>query len=446
MRLWEGATPQMQSAEFDSVMEGMIPKTELQRLCAAYARQSRKLTSEQLVRSLIYHQLQPGGTLATHTEKLHGIEMSDSAHAQRRQDLPLELFEQIMVTALQPLADPDRQPECFYQGYRLVGVDGTQWSVGNTPQILGELPKAASRRLQAAFAKLRLVNVVELGTHAPLAAAVGPVSAGEQRLAAKLWAKIPEHSLLIGDRLFGTAYTLWQAGTAWQGRDIAFLVRIRENIKAKVVKRLADGSALVEATVYEKRQRIDKLQVREIRAEVVALNGKRFTLRLWTTLVDPKRYPAEQLARHYAERWEHELYYRELKLDVRNAPLLASHTVATALQEIAAVVLASAVIARLRVDSAAELKVPATRLSFFKLMLATQSLWDTFEAMGEMLTAQQRSHLVKHYLKTVGKTALLKERRARSCPRAIRKPVSGWPRKTDQKSYTGEVQINMVPV
>jgi len=43
------------------------------------------------------------------------------------------------------------------------------------------------------------------------------------------------------------------------------------------------------------------------------------------------------------------LYYRELKLDVRSTPILASHTVETALQEIAAVVLASAVIAHLRV-------------------------------------------------------------------------------------------------
>jgi hypothetical protein len=352
-----------------------------------------------------------------------------------------------MVTALKPLADPDRQPECFYQGYRLVGVDGTQWSVGNTPQILSELPKAASRRLQAAFAKLRLVNVVELGTHAPLAAIAAPVSTGEQTLARELWQKVPERSLLIGDRLFGTARTLWQASTAWQGRDIAFLVRIREDLKAKVVERLADGSALVEVAVHdEKRQRIATLQVRELRAEVRAANGKRFLLRLWTTLLDVQLYPGEPLARHYAERWEHELYYRELKLDVRNAPLLASHTVDTALQEIAAIVLASAVIARLRVQSATQLKVPPTRLSFFKLMLATQSLWDTFEVMGEVLTSEQRPHLFKNYLKIVSDTAVLKERRARSCPRAIRKPISGWPRKTDQPSHTGEAQITLVPV
>lgn len=95
---------------------------------------------------------------------------------------------------------------------------------------------------------------------------------------------------MIGDRLFGTAYTLWQALNAWYGRDITFLVPIRDNIKAEVLQRLADGSALVRVPVREAERKVDNLQLREICATGVALNGKRFKLRLWTTLLDPKRY------------------------------------------------------------------------------------------------------------------------------------------------------------
>jgi len=437
----------MSSAEFLSVMNQMIPEKQLRSLCEDYAprpRSARKLSSEQLISGLVFHQLQPGGTLADHSAQLHGIRMSDSAYAQRRQHLPVELFEQIMDQALQPLADPTHQPESFFEGYRLVGIDGTQWSVSNTPAIVSALPKAASRRLEAAFAKLRLVSVVELGTHAPLAALAAPTSESEQALAGKLWEKIPEHSLLIADRLFGTAATLWQALTAWKDRDITLLVRIRDNLKAEIKRRLPDGSALVEVPVREEAGLLTHLQLREIRASGVALNGKRFTLRLWTTLLDPKRYPAETLARHYAERWEHELYYRELKLDVRNAPILASHTVETALQEIAALVLASAVLAHLRVRAAQELKVPPSRMSFFKLMLATQRLWDTFALLGQTLTTAQRQHAFEQYLDAVRHTAVLPERRDRSCPRALRQPVSSWPRKTNQLSHTGTVKIKLV--
>ena len=61
--------------------------------------------------------------------------MSDSAFSQRRQILPVELFDQIMALALEPLAVPVRQPQSFFEGYRLVGVGGTQWCVGNAPAI-----------------------------------------------------------------------------------------------------------------------------------------------------------------------------------------------------------------------------------------------------------------------------------------------------------------------
>lgn len=439
----------MQGAEFLSVMEQMISKKQLKAICQRHAPKPRskpKLSSQALVTSLVFHQLQPAGTLAEHGAQLHGIRMSDSAYSQRRQLLPVELFDQLMAAALQPLADSARQPESFYEGYRLVGVDGTQWSVSNTPAIVSALPKAASRRFTAAFAKLRLVSIVELGTHAPLAALAAPVSESEQALAKKLWEQVPEGSLLIGDRLFGTPYTLWGAINAWADRDVRVLVRVRENINAEVVQRLPDGSALVEVVVQEEGRKVGKLQLREIQAQGMGVNGKRFKLRLWTTLLEPMRYPAETLARHYAERWEHELYYRELKLDVRNAPMLASHTVETALQEVSALVLASAALARLRVAAADQMKLPASRMSFFKVMLATQQLWHTLEFIGVVLTEPQRALVWEKYLDTLRHTAVLPERRARSCPRVLRQPVKSWPRKTNQRSRTGQVEIKVVRV
>jgi hypothetical protein len=442
----------VQSVQFLDVLDRLIPASVLEQMCEEYgprARSAPKLPAAKLISGLIYHQLQEGGTLATNSGRLHGIQMSDSAHAQRRQLLPVELFEQILSTALSPLADPSAHPECFFHGYRLVGVDGTQFSVVNTPAILAQLPKAASRRFKAAFAKLRVVSLVELGTHAPLAACAAPASEGEQQLAARVWEQVPEHSLVIGDRLFGTARTLWEAEQAWQERDIAVLARVRDNIQIEVLERLIDGSALVEVPVREGKRIVAVLKLREIQAHGVGVNGKAFTLRLWTTLLDPKKYPAEELARHYAERWEHELYYRELKLDVRNAPVLASQTPETALQEIAALVLASAVLARLRVEAATELKVPPQRMSFYKLKLATQPLWESYRILhnvGHTLSGEQRLKIWQDYFELVRRSAVLPERRTRSCPRVLRQPVSSWPRKTDQPSHSGSVQIKLARV
>ncbi|HWB82589.1 MAG TPA: IS4 family transposase [Bryobacteraceae bacterium] len=313
----------MQGMQFLDVLERMIPSNNLRQLCEEYAPRPRSepvMRVDQVVSGYIFHQLQDHGTVAKNCKKLHGISMSDSAHSQRRQNLPIELFEQLMSEALGPLADESAHPECFYGGYRLTGVDGTQFSVLNTPAILAELPKAAARRLKAAFAKLRLVTLVELGTHAPLAAQIGPASEGEQQLAAKLWGQVPDGSLVIGDRLFGTGRTLWEAKEAWGDRDIAFLARVRENIRTEIVDRLSDGSAIVEVSVKDDQGKKHSLRVREIQARGVGVNGKEFTLRLWTSLLDETRYPAEDLARRYSERWEHGASSRRTRLLVGESP------------------------------------------------------------------------------------------------------------------------------
>lgn len=435
--------------QFLDVLSRMICANDFTQMCEEYAPRPRSapvMSAAQVVSGFIYHQLQASGTLAKNSKRLHGISMSDSAHSQRRQNLPVALFEQLMGVALQPLADESLHPECFYGGYRLVGIDGTQFSVLNTPAILAELPKAASRRFEAAFAKLRLVSLVELGTHAPLAALAGPASEGEQQIAARLWKQVPEGSLVIGDRLFGTGRTLRQATRAWGERDIAFLARVRENIRVEVVRRLPDGSAIVEVPVRDEENKKQSLRLREIQAQGVALNGKTFTLRLWTSLSDSARYPAEDLARRYIERWEHELYYRELKLDVRNARVLASHAPETALQEIAALVLASAVIARIRVETGTQLQVSPRRMSFSKLMSSTEELWNAYRLVGELSTPALRERMWKQYLDDVRSWAVLPERRSRSCPRVLRQPVSKWPRKVDQLSHVGKVTLELVRV
>src|SRR4029077_20857308 len=109
-------------------------------------------------------------------------------------------------------------------------------------------------------------------------------------------------------------------------------------------------------------------------------------------------------------------------------------------------VLASAVLARLRVAAADHFKLPASRMSFFKVMLATQQLWNTLEFIDTVLTEIQHTRVWEKYLDTVRYTAVLRERRERSCPRVLRQPVKSWPRKTNQRSRTGQVEIKVVPV
>jgi hypothetical protein len=145
----------------------------LLRRCGVRRRCPPVITAVELVQGLVFHVISEAGTLAQHVKQLTGKSITDGALAQRRDLLPPEVFEELMGAALKPKADRSRHPEAFYHGLRLCGVDGSLFSVSNTPQVKKQMRKARSRRGRAAFPKVGVAVMVELGLHNPLAAALG---------------------------------------------------------------------------------------------------------------------------------------------------------------------------------------------------------------------------------------------------------------------------------
>jgi hypothetical protein len=200
----------------------------------------------QLLWALVYHVLMPSGSLPTHVEELTGQKITGSALSQRRQRLPWQLFETILAVALRPRAEPNQHPHAFYRGLRLVALDGTSFALSNTPKIVKARGKAASRRFRVAFARVQMVAWVERGLHNPLAAAIGRHGESEYALAERLIGSLPSDSLLLADRLYGLP--AFVAGVLRRCREVQaqFLVRVKANLRARCLPRLADGSALVE--------------------------------------------------------------------------------------------------------------------------------------------------------------------------------------------------------
>ena len=93
------------------------------------------------------------------------------APAQRRALLPVAVFEELLGATLKPKGDPARHPEASHHGLRLCGVDDSLFSFTNTPQVKKQMRTARSRRGRAAFPKVRVAVLLELGLHNPLAAA-----------------------------------------------------------------------------------------------------------------------------------------------------------------------------------------------------------------------------------------------------------------------------------
>ncbi len=126
-----------------------------------------KLPAWDLLASLVYHVISDAGHFSAHVFQLFEVVIKDSSLSERRQRMGLEPFAWLMKQVLKPLADGRVHKGCFYKGLRLCGIDGSKWSVTNTPQVPAAMSKAASRRMTAAFAKIEMCALVELGIHNP---------------------------------------------------------------------------------------------------------------------------------------------------------------------------------------------------------------------------------------------------------------------------------------
>ena len=137
--------------------------------------------------------------------------------------------------------------------------------------------------------------------------------------------------------------------------------------------------------------------------------------------------------------------YKELKVDMRQAELVKSHTLETAAQEIAALVLAHAILAQERLQVSALAKKEPLRISFGKTLRLVRSLWLVIAAADKVLSSEQKDAVVNEVLRIIAAMALPR-RRKRSCPRAVRQPVGSWPRLTQNTYSTGASEYKLTPI
>ena len=175
---------------------------------------------------------------------------------------------------------------------------------------------------QAAFPQARVMALAECGTHAIFAAQVGAYTRSEASLAEELLARLAPGMLVLADRGF-FSYALWRKAIG-TGADLLWRARTdKAGPKPVHLQDLEDGSWLAHlrrATPAAAR-REEPLLVRVIdyRIEDGRENGREndTTYRLFTTVLDPAEAPAAELAAAYAQRWEIELAFDELKTHQR---------------------------------------------------------------------------------------------------------------------------------
>jgi hypothetical protein len=299
---------------------------------------------------------------------------SQPAITQARTRLGPKPLAELFASACVPLAT-EETPGAFLAGRRLVSMDGTTLDVPDSTENADAFGRPGSARGEgAAFPKLRLVALAECATHAMFAAAMAPYGTGENTLARELAGSATTGMLVLADRGFGGSYELFSA-FAKGGADLCW--RAKKNATLPVLERFADGSfrsELVEATDRRARAHVTPVRVIEYRiADPGRPSATETSYRLVTTILDPAEAPAGQLAARYAERWEIESVFDELKSHQRGpAVVLRSKTPDGVRQEAWGYLCTHYAVRALMANAATDAGVDPDRISFTRTLHAAR--------------------------------------------------------------------------
>jgi len=237
-----------------------------------------------------------------------------SAITQARQRLGSRVMSQLFAQLVKPMANSETLG-AFLNGLRIVVIDGSCFDVPDSKENARVFGRPSSRPgTIAAFPKVRLVILVEAGTHIIFDALMCPYRIGERVRGLKLLRSVQSGMLLMWDRGLHS-YEMVQK-TVSKGCD--YLGRIPANVKFLAEKPLEDGSYLswINPSGKLRKKGCKPIMVRVIEYTIEHPHNpaEQLTYRLITSLLDIDKFPAELLAKEYHQRWEVENIIDELKV------------------------------------------------------------------------------------------------------------------------------------
>lgn len=290
---------------------------------------------------------------------------STAAIWKARSRLGVEPMRELFANVCHPVATAKTRG-AFYRNWRLTAIDGTTFDLPDTKtnvEAFGRPPRSGRGEQEVGYPQIRMVGLVECGTHAVFAAATGPLRTGEHALAREVFGSLQSGMLLLADRgFFGV--DLWRTAAA-TGADL--LWRVRKDIVLPMIEQLPDGSYLSEifdqSDIHHTRT---GLRVRTIEYTIA---GGDEVYRLITTILDPAQAPAAELAALYAQRWEFESTLDEIKTHLGGSHLvLRSQHPDGAQQELYGFLLVHHAIRHLMHQAATDAGEDPDRLSFTRTL------------------------------------------------------------------------------
>ena len=273
------------------------------------------------------------------------------------------LFEQITG----PFGD-ELMPGVSCCGLRIVSIDGSTSDVPDSPPNVAHFGRPSNQARDGAFPRVRWLAAAESGTGSLVGASLGPYRDSEQALARDLLETgcFGPGMLVLADRKFLS----WALAREFLATGAHLLWRASASFTLKPVKVLEDGTYLAELKPPRQKDG-PPLTVRVIEYTVHTApedGGDEETSELFclvTSLLDPERFAALDLACCYPCRWGCETVIGNHKSDMgEGQPVLRSKDPAGVEQEMWALFAVYQAICKITGIGAAAAGIPPDRISF----------------------------------------------------------------------------------
>lgn len=330
-----------------------------------------------------------GNTACTQTVRLAGLSCTAEAYCQARMRLPRAVLERLLA---QTCAAGRTAVEPTWRGHRTFLVDGSTFSMPDTPELQATFGQPASQQPGCGFPLAHWLALFDAQTGLLVKHLAAPWRTHDMSKISQLHSGLRPDDILVADTGFASyAHLALLSRQKLHGVIRAHqrqLISFRKDRKltgkrAKgtialfatgcLIKKFARYDQLVE---YHKPQSrpswlsaaeyaalADTLRLREIRYHTKLPGGRTQVVTLVTTLLDPEEYPAWAIAELYGVRWEVETNLRHVKTTM-GMEVLRCKTVEGVLKELQIYALVYNLVRFVMLKAAKEQSQELQRLSF----------------------------------------------------------------------------------
>jgi hypothetical protein len=386
----------------------------------------------------------PGREVVRQLQALFGLENGpdiseeDGAYCRAKARLPLAEFPKALSATAQA-ADQLAPALGTLRDKPLKAMDGSALTLADTPKNRQAYPPLQCPQ-GPSFPMMRIVVLCSMISGAILAAAQGSLAVSELSRLASLASQINAGDILVGDRGFGSYPVI-----AWlkHGLEVDFIGRTTRGVDGRRRhKRLGPNDWLMVwqpgastcspwLSEEQRKQLPGEMIVRAIKGQCQQKGYRVRGVTVVTTLLDPKRYPAEQILAAYLRRWRLEMCLDDLKTTLK-MDTLRGRTPPMAQKEMYMRLIGQNLIRCVAAQAAGRGEVPLERISFKGTL---DALRQYTQALSRARTRKQWRELWDGLLQTLA-ADLVPERPGRREPRAVKRKKNKYARlNTSRKKY-----------